>query len=155
MCSILDSKWYPIESNSCYSYMCMYDVFKLRFLAYRNSAGCVYLRFETVEGAMGAQRAMHMRWFACRSISALYMVMSCCLYFLCSTSCIHSEFKRIFLFCSNPMCMKPSLMLELEEVLTCRITEKKLFWRVLLDMLKLEDKQSSSVLFPPFPWVSR
>lgn len=39
----------------------------------RNSAGCVYLRFETVEGAMGAQRAMHMRWFACRSISALYM----------------------------------------------------------------------------------
>ncbi|KAK7856545.1 uncharacterized protein LOC112027516 [Quercus suber] len=39
----------------------------------RNSAGCVYLRFETVDGAMGAQRAMHMRWFACRSISALYM----------------------------------------------------------------------------------
>jgi len=39
----------------------------------RNSAGCVYLRFETVDGAMGAQRAMHMRWFARRLISALFM----------------------------------------------------------------------------------
>ncbi|XP_048334754.1 uncharacterized protein LOC107425512 [Ziziphus jujuba] len=39
----------------------------------KNSAGCVYLRFETVEGAMAAQRAMHLRWFAGRQISALFM----------------------------------------------------------------------------------
>lgn len=42
--------------------------------AYRNSAGFVYLRFETVEAAMAAQRAMHLRWFARRLISALFMV---------------------------------------------------------------------------------
>ncbi|GKV25240.1 hypothetical protein SLEP1_g34704 [Rubroshorea leprosula] len=36
-------------------------------------AGCVYLRFESVEAAARAQRAMHMRWFAGRSISATYM----------------------------------------------------------------------------------
>lgn len=44
------------------------------YVAYRNSAGFVYLRFETVEAAMAAQRAMHMRWFARRLISALFMV---------------------------------------------------------------------------------
>lgn len=44
------------------------------FLGYRNSAGFVYLRFETVEGAAAAQRAMHLRWFAGRQISALFMV---------------------------------------------------------------------------------
>jgi hypothetical protein len=44
-------------------------------MAYRNSAGFVYLRFETVEGAMAAQSAMHLRWFARRLISALFMVM--------------------------------------------------------------------------------
>lgn len=43
--------------------------------AYRDSAGFVYLRFETVEGAMAAQSAMHLRWFARRLISALFMVM--------------------------------------------------------------------------------
>lgn len=44
------------------------------FWGYRNSAGFVYLRFETVEGAAAAQRAMHLRWFAGRQISALFMV---------------------------------------------------------------------------------
>ncbi|KAE8670816.1 hypothetical protein F3Y22_tig00112079pilonHSYRG00043 [Hibiscus syriacus] len=39
----------------------------------KNSAGCVYLRFDSTEAAGKAQRAMHMRWFAGRSISALYM----------------------------------------------------------------------------------
>ncbi|XP_059431392.1 uncharacterized protein LOC132164897 [Corylus avellana] len=39
----------------------------------KNSAGFVYLRFETVEGAMAAQSAMHLRWFARRLISALFM----------------------------------------------------------------------------------
>ncbi|PON83538.1 Splicing factor-like protein [Trema orientale] len=40
----------------------------------KNSAGCVYLRFETVEAAAAAQRAMHGRWFAGRQISALFMM---------------------------------------------------------------------------------
>ncbi|KAL5555799.1 hypothetical protein UlMin_038035 [Ulmus minor] len=39
----------------------------------KNSAGCVYLRFETVEAAAAAQRSMHLRWFAGRQISALFM----------------------------------------------------------------------------------
>ncbi|XP_041007254.1 RNA-binding protein 39-like [Juglans microcarpa x Juglans regia] len=39
----------------------------------KNSDGFVYLRFETVEAAMAAQRAMHLRWFARRLISALFM----------------------------------------------------------------------------------
>ncbi|XP_062007257.1 uncharacterized protein LOC133724516 [Rosa rugosa] len=39
----------------------------------KNSAGFVYLRFETVEAAAAAQRAMHLRWFAGRQISALFM----------------------------------------------------------------------------------
>ncbi|KAH7861784.1 hypothetical protein Vadar_030869 [Vaccinium darrowii] len=39
----------------------------------RNSAGNVYLRFETVEAAAGAQRAMHNRWFAHRLISAVFL----------------------------------------------------------------------------------
>ncbi|XP_027363547.1 RNA-binding protein 39-like isoform X2 [Abrus precatorius] len=40
----------------------------------KHSAGFVYLRFETVEAASAAQRAMHMRWFARRSISAVFMI---------------------------------------------------------------------------------
>ncbi|KAI4310391.1 hypothetical protein MLD38_035372 [Melastoma candidum] len=39
----------------------------------RNSAGCVYLRFDNVTGAMAAQKAMHMRWFAGRAISAIFL----------------------------------------------------------------------------------
>ncbi|XP_030496264.2 uncharacterized protein LOC115712159 [Cannabis sativa] len=39
----------------------------------KNSAGCVYLRFETVEAAAAAQRSMHLRWFAGRQIFALFM----------------------------------------------------------------------------------
>ncbi|GKU95161.1 hypothetical protein SLEP1_g8556 [Rubroshorea leprosula] len=39
----------------------------------KNSAGFVYLRFESIEAAAGAQRAMHMRWFAGRSIAAKFM----------------------------------------------------------------------------------
>lgn len=41
---------------------------------YRNSAGFVYLRFENVAAAINAQHGMHLRWFAGRSISAIYMV---------------------------------------------------------------------------------
>lgn len=40
----------------------------------RNSAGYVYIRFDTIEAAMKAQRAMNMRWFARRLVSALFMV---------------------------------------------------------------------------------
>ncbi|GFY94190.1 splicing factor, CC1-like protein [Actinidia rufa] len=39
----------------------------------KNSAGYVYLRFDTVEAAGGAQQAMHGRWFARRLISAVYL----------------------------------------------------------------------------------
>ncbi|XP_058087263.1 uncharacterized protein LOC131234422 [Magnolia sinica] len=39
----------------------------------KNSAGYVYLQFETVAAAASAQRAMHMRWFARRLISAIFM----------------------------------------------------------------------------------
>lgn len=39
----------------------------------KNSAGFVYLRFESVQGAAAAQRAMHTRWFAQRMISAIFM----------------------------------------------------------------------------------
>ncbi|XP_061344283.1 uncharacterized protein LOC133290228 [Gastrolobium bilobum] len=39
----------------------------------KRSAGFVYLRFETVEASSAAQRAMHMRWFARRLISAVFM----------------------------------------------------------------------------------
>ncbi|XP_057502181.1 uncharacterized protein LOC130785978 isoform X2 [Actinidia eriantha] len=39
----------------------------------KNSAGCVYLRFDTVEAAGGAQQAMHGRWFARRLISAVFL----------------------------------------------------------------------------------
>ncbi|CAN4075696.1 unnamed protein product [Withania somnifera] len=35
--------------------------------------GCVYLRFDSVEGASRAQQAMHKRWFAGRSISAIFL----------------------------------------------------------------------------------
>ncbi|KAK2384788.1 RNA-binding protein [Trifolium repens] len=39
----------------------------------KRSAGFVYLQFETVEASSAAQRAMHMRWFARRLITAIYM----------------------------------------------------------------------------------
>ncbi|KAG5241079.1 RNA-binding protein [Salix suchowensis] len=39
----------------------------------KNSAGYVYLRFDSMEAAAKAQRAMHMRWFASRSILAIFM----------------------------------------------------------------------------------
>ncbi|KAK4780328.1 hypothetical protein SAY87_016434 [Trapa incisa] len=39
----------------------------------KNSAGFVYLRFENVAAAISAQHAMHLRWFAGRSISAIFM----------------------------------------------------------------------------------
>ncbi|XP_022978011.1 RNA-binding protein 39-like isoform X3 [Cucurbita maxima] len=39
----------------------------------KNSAGCVYLQYDTVEAAINAQRAMHLRWFAGRQISVLFM----------------------------------------------------------------------------------
>ncbi|KAK1300335.1 Polyadenylate-binding protein RBP47C [Acorus calamus] len=39
----------------------------------KNSDGHVYLRFDSVASASACQRAMHMRWFARRSISATYM----------------------------------------------------------------------------------
>ncbi|KAA8546936.1 hypothetical protein F0562_003365 [Nyssa sinensis] len=38
-----------------------------------SAAGYVYLRFETVEAAATAQRAMHKRWFARRLISAVFL----------------------------------------------------------------------------------
>lgn len=50
-------------------------------LSCRHSAGYVYLRFDTVEAAVTAQRTMHMRWFARRLISAIFLVM--CLFSSC------------------------------------------------------------------------
>ena len=44
------------------------------FTLCRNSTGCVYLQYDTMEAAINAQRAMHMRWFAGRQISVLFMV---------------------------------------------------------------------------------
>ncbi|CAN6870270.1 unnamed protein product [Brassica oleracea] len=40
----------------------------------KNSMGFVYLRFENAQAAMGAQRALHGRWFAGKMITATYMV---------------------------------------------------------------------------------
>ncbi|GAB4847699.1 hypothetical protein Ancab_026761 [Ancistrocladus abbreviatus] len=39
----------------------------------KNSAGHVYLRFENKEAAANAQRELHLRWFARRLISAIFM----------------------------------------------------------------------------------
>ncbi|KAI4370770.1 hypothetical protein MLD38_019080 [Melastoma candidum] len=39
----------------------------------RNSAGCAYLRLDNVTAAMAAQKAMHLRWFAGRAISAIFL----------------------------------------------------------------------------------
>ncbi|XP_073279914.1 uncharacterized protein [Primulina huaijiensis] len=39
----------------------------------KNSAGYVYLRFESAEASARAQQAMHKRWFACRLISAIFL----------------------------------------------------------------------------------
>ncbi|CAI0555193.1 unnamed protein product [Linum tenue] len=77
----------------------------------KNSAGFVYLRFDTVEAAARAQAAMHMRWFARRSISATFMVINSCL------SWFPSYVFRVKMpqslicsirICSRPMNMKPS-----------------------------------------------
>ncbi|KAG6763009.1 hypothetical protein POTOM_033537 [Populus tomentosa] len=40
----------------------------------RNSAGFVYMRFENMQGAVNAQRALHGRWFAGKMITATFMV---------------------------------------------------------------------------------
>ncbi|KAM3200611.1 hypothetical protein T459_30060 [Capsicum annuum] len=39
----------------------------------KNTSGYVYLRFDSVEAASRAQQAMHKRWFAGRSISAIFL----------------------------------------------------------------------------------
>jgi hypothetical protein len=55
-------------------------------LVFRNSAGHVYLRFETIAAAMSAQRALHGRWFAGKMITTTYMVIHhpLCDVYLCS-----------------------------------------------------------------------
>lgn len=72
-------------------------------MAYRNSAGFVYLRFETVEGAMAAQSAMHLRWFARRLISALFMVMYCIIIIIMLAQLPMAprdcKFKDLFILC--------------------------------------------------------
>ncbi|XP_057966437.1 uncharacterized protein LOC131156624 isoform X2 [Malania oleifera] len=40
----------------------------------KNSAGFVYLRFENTQSAIGAQRALHGRWFAGKMITATFML---------------------------------------------------------------------------------
>ncbi|XP_061979030.1 uncharacterized protein LOC133699682 [Populus nigra] len=40
----------------------------------KNSAGFVYMRFENVQAAINAQRALHGRWFAGKLITATFMV---------------------------------------------------------------------------------
>ncbi|KAF3549785.1 hypothetical protein DY000_02005408 [Brassica cretica] len=44
-----------------------------RIFVDENSIGFVYLRFENAQAAMGAQRALHGRWFAGKMITATYM----------------------------------------------------------------------------------
>ncbi|XP_073128325.1 uncharacterized protein [Henckelia pumila] len=39
----------------------------------KNSAGCVYLRFENTQSSTAAQRALHGRWFAGKMITASFM----------------------------------------------------------------------------------
>ncbi|KAM0892278.1 hypothetical protein ACQ4PT_025860 [Festuca glaucescens] len=39
----------------------------------KNTAGFVYLRFDSITAAMGAQKALQGRWFAGKMISATYM----------------------------------------------------------------------------------
>lgn len=39
----------------------------------KNSGGYVYLRFDSVESSARAQQAMHKRWFARRSVSAIFL----------------------------------------------------------------------------------
>lgn len=46
----------------------------------RKSAGFVYLRFEGTQSAIGAQRALHGRWFAGKMITASFMVHSLALF---------------------------------------------------------------------------
>lgn len=97
---------------------CAYLQFYLLIhFVYRNSAGFVYLMFETVEAASAAQRAMHMRWFARKMISAIYMVsiglLSCSL-------CLFLQTRILMVFfccCSNLRYMKPSLKGKCEELL--------------------------------------
>ncbi|OMO64915.1 hypothetical protein COLO4_31728 [Corchorus olitorius] len=40
---------------------------------HRDSAGFVYLRFEGTQGAINAQRNLHGRWFAAKTITATFM----------------------------------------------------------------------------------
>eukprot|EP01018_Ginkgo_biloba_P037156 Gb_39308 [translate_table: standard] len=42
----------------------------------KNSAGHVFLRFDSAKSAIGAQRALHGRWFAGKSITAIFMLVS-------------------------------------------------------------------------------
>ena len=42
----------------------------------RNTAGFVYLQFDSVAAAGKAQQALHGRWFAGKMITATFMVMS-------------------------------------------------------------------------------
>lgn len=68
-----------------------------KLLHHRNSAGCVYLRFETVEAAVAAQRAMHLRWFAGRQIIAVFIVSYCRWWVLFYNG------KDYFIFCDSFM----------------------------------------------------
>lgn len=43
-------------------------------LLHRNTAGFVYLHFDSVAAATAAQRALHGRWFAGKMITATFMV---------------------------------------------------------------------------------
>ncbi|KZV41128.1 RNA-binding protein 39 [Dorcoceras hygrometricum] len=47
----------------------------------KNSAGCVYLRFENTQCSAAAQRALHGRWFAGKMITASFMVHFCLFHF--------------------------------------------------------------------------
>ncbi|KAL4330301.1 hypothetical protein AHAS_Ahas13G0386400 [Arachis hypogaea] len=80
----------------------------------KRSAGFVYLRFETVEAASAAQRAMHLRWFARRLISAVFMgpVMFDCRNFAAL------DILRNCLCCSNLRSTKLSLKEKTEVVHT-------------------------------------
>ncbi|KAL2905830.1 RNA-binding protein rsd1 [Bienertia sinuspersici] len=61
---------------ACYQglYFNVYYVVGLGRQTIAHSAGHVYLRFDNKEAAINAQHGMHMRWFARRLISAIFMV---------------------------------------------------------------------------------
>ncbi|KAE9447393.1 hypothetical protein C3L33_20707, partial [Rhododendron williamsianum] len=61
----------------------------------KNTAGFVYLHFEKTQSAIGAQRSLHGRWFAGKMITATFMVLFLCSFYLYAFN------QSIFVFLSS------------------------------------------------------